>query len=114
MKLTANQLRDGLKSWELAVDGDKAALMDRYAVINGESSNAAGNSTAAEPSIQHKVSVLSMTLERQSCIVSCKAMNYSLGCFTQLTPAGFAWAPFQSCIVLAFLELESVEPTRSW
>lgn len=76
MKLTANQLRDGLKSRGLAVDGDKTALLDRYAaaVINFESRSSAGNSIAAEP-IQYKVSVLSMTLERQFCIVSCKVIT---------------------------------------
>ena len=45
-KLTANQLRDGLKSHGLPVDGDKTALVDRYAAasLNGKCRIASGNS----------------------------------------------------------------------
>lgn len=79
MKLTTNQVRDGQKNLGLAVVGSKTALVDKYAtaVIHGEGKNAASNSAAAKP-IQHKVSITSMTLERDFCVVSRKAITACL------------------------------------
>ena len=79
------------------VDGDKTALVDSYAtaVVNDEGRTASGYSAAAKP-IQHKVSDLSMTLERQSHIVSCNAVTAWL---FHMVNSCFAWTPFQSCAV---------------
>ena len=76
-KLTPTQLRDGPKSRDgLPVDDDKTALVDRdaTALISDAGRTASSNFAALEP-IRHKVSDLSMTLEYQSHIPSCRALT---------------------------------------